>query len=172
MEQQEGNAINSATTTTTSSPGTKRRKLNSTEEDKKDNSNMTEVQVTALRECALKDGDDVPIEITAVEELSREQRCRYIAAAARCPANLEQLGALRAVKEESSGSSPTVAFKVSCAAGVDHVAVVTGGASAPTPTPAVSLVLCDDGVSYDSLSPLQLVEYTFSSRKIHELLLV
>lgn len=51
-------------------------------------------------------------------------------------------------------------LKIACESEVDHVAIKRDGET------AVELVLCDDAVSYESLSPLQLVEYAFEKREI------
>jgi len=45
------------------------------------------------------------------------------------------------------------ALRVISTNGIDYVGVIKNG--------DVELIFCDDGVSYENLSPLQLVEYSF-----------
>ena len=93
------------------------------------------------------DGEGNSITICRVEELRPEDselRCRFVEASKR-----KELVVLEAFANPS-----TVALQLFCG-DVDHVGIVNKS------TNKVELVFCDDGITFESVSPLQLVEYAF-----------
>ncbi len=70
----------------------------------------------------------------------------FIIGAKHCPANLRPLGIL--------ADASIQAFRISSSE-ADHIGIINAKGSA-------ELLCCDDGVTYDTVSPLQLVEYCFS----------
>ncbi len=102
-----------------------------------------------LESCArLTDVNGNTFSATTAERLNDEHKSRYVASSGRM--GLEALGAL--------SEDGAVAFIVT-GGDIDHIAVLNSGA------PQASLLLVDDGISYEQLSPLQLVEYTFEKGK-------
>jgi hypothetical protein len=133
----------------------KRRKIDSSDDNTNTNTEikMNEAHLAAFKEHGLNDADGAPVEVGPIAPLDADSRQRYVRGAERCPANLEQL----AVLENADVAAYKVTSSSSDSGSVDYVATVdAAGGGAPT------MLCCDDGVSYDTLSPLQLVEYTFS----------
>jgi hypothetical protein len=131
----------------------KRRKIDSSDGNTNTNSKikMNEAHLAAFKEHGLNDADDTPVEVGPIAPLDADTRQRYVRGAQRCPANLEQLAVL-----ENAGVAAYKVTSSSSGSPVDYVATVDAGSGKP------AMLCCDDGVSYDTLSPLQLVEYTFS----------
>ena len=98
-----------------------------------------------LDSCArLTDANGNVFVAATAERLSDEQKERYVASSGRMG-----LEALSVLTEEG-----TTALIVT-GGEQDHIAVLKSGAS------QAELLLVDDGISYEQLSPLQLVEYSF-----------
>ena len=70
--------------------------------------------------------------------------------AKQCPSNLSSLGIL--------ADASIQIFRVS-STDVDHVGIINAKGSP-------DVLCCDDGVTYDTVSPLQLVEYCFSEGSV------
>ena len=102
-----------------------------------------------LSRCsALVDGNGTPLLCTSVEQLDAAQLSRYLDSRHRM--GLESL--------EILAEPSATALLVRCnGAATDHIAVIRDSGSRE-----VTLVLVDDAISYDQLSPLQLVEYAFN----------
>lgn len=98
-----------------------------------------------LESCArLTDANGNVFVGATAERLSDEQKARYVASSGRMG-----LEALTVLTEDG-----TTALIVT-GGEQDHIAVLKPGAS------QAELLLVDDGISYEQLSPLQLVEYSF-----------
>ncbi len=98
-----------------------------------------------LNRCStLVDGNGAPLVCTSVQQLSTDQLSRYLDSRHRM--GLESLEML---------TEPSVtALLVRCNGATDHIVVIRDSEA--------SLVLVDDAISYEQLSPLQLVEYAFN----------
>lgn len=98
----------------------------------------------------LVDGEGQPLDISMIVELSQEQRARYVASMGRMG-----IEALEVLADPSVRA--LVAYARAGSGRADHVVVVRPGAALG------EVLLVDDGISYEQISPLQLVEYCFDS---------
>ena len=129
-------------------PSAKRSKVSTSSSTSSTSAKMNETHQAAFDEHGLKDAEDAPVEIEKIEPLDAHTRARYVDGARRCPGNLEQLSVLES-SDVSAYKVTSAAASSSGAASMDYVAIVDPATGKPV------MVACDDGVSYDTLSPLQ-----------------
>jgi hypothetical protein len=111
------------------------------------------MEVDMMPYCTgLADGEGRPLEVSMIVELSQEQRGRYIASMSRMGIEALEVLADPSVRALVAYARPGSGLS-------DHVVIVRPGAAIG------EVLLVDDGISYEQISPLQLVEYCFDKRK-------